>query len=49
MLNIDFLEKGQEIVSPPHFVYDLVRKVFLKFYSINRLVSLPDCPYFLRY
>ena len=24
MLNFDFLEKGLELVSPPHFVYDFV-------------------------
>ena len=33
MLNFDFLEKGLEKVSPPHFVYDLPRKMFLKLYS----------------
>ena len=31
----DFLEKDKEIVSPPHFVCNLSRKVFLKLYSIN--------------
>ena len=35
MLNVDFLEKGLGIVSPAHFVYDFLRKVFLKLYSIN--------------
>ena len=35
MLNFDFLEKGLEIVSPPYFVYDFSRKVFLKLYSNN--------------
>ena len=35
MLNIDFLEKDLGIVSPPHFVYDFLRKVFLKLYSIK--------------
>ena len=35
MLNIDFLEKGLGIVSPPHFVYDFLRKVFLMLYSIT--------------
>ena len=36
MLNFDFLEKGLGIVSPPHFVYDFSRKIFLMLYSINR-------------
>ena len=36
MLNFDFLEKGLGIVSPPHFVCDLLRKMFLKLYSVNR-------------
>ena len=35
MLNFGFLEKGQEIVSPPPFVYDFSRKVFLMLYGIN--------------
>ena len=35
MLNFDFLEKGLEIVFPPHFVYDFSRKTFLKLYPIN--------------
>ena len=35
MLNFDFLEKGLGIVSPPHFVYDVSRKIFLMLYSIN--------------
>ena len=30
MLNFDFLEKGLGIVSPPHFMYDFLRKIFLK-------------------
>ena len=30
MLNFDFLEKsGLGLVSPPHFVYDFSRKMFL--------------------
>ena len=28
-------KKGMGIVSPPHFVYDLARKMFLMLYSIN--------------
>ena len=35
MLNLDFLEKGLGIVSPPHFVYDSPRKMFLRLYSVN--------------
>ena len=35
MLNFDFLEKGLGIVSPPHFVYDFLRKMFFMLYSIN--------------
>ena len=44
MLNIDFLEKGLGLVSQPHSVYDLTRKVFLKLFSVNWLnfiVCLP--------
>ena len=44
MLNIDFLEKGAGIVSPPHFVYDFSRKKFLMLYPVNwpnLIVSLP--------
>ena len=38
MLNFDFLEKGLGIlgISPVHFVYELLRKMFLMLYSINR-------------
>ena len=35
MFNFNFLEKGLGIVSPPHFVFDFSRKMFLKLYSIN--------------
>ena len=35
MLNFDFLEKGLWIASPPHFVCDFSRKMFLKLYSVN--------------
>ena len=44
MLNIDFLEKGAGIVSPPHFVYDFSRKKFFMLYPVNwpnLIVSLP--------
>ena len=33
MLDFDFFEKGLGIVSPPHFVHDFSRKMFLKLYS----------------
>ena len=35
MLNFSFLEKGLGIVSPPHFVYDFLTKMFLMLYSSN--------------
>ena len=35
MLNLGFLEKGLGIVSPPHFVNDFSREVFLLVHSIN--------------
>ena len=35
MLNFYFLEKGLGIVSPPHFMYDFSRKMFLILYSFN--------------
>ena len=35
MLNLVFLEKGLGIVSPPHYVYDFSRKIFLMLYFIN--------------
>ena len=35
MFNLDILDKGLEIVSPAHFVYDFLAKVFLMLYSIN--------------
>ena len=35
MLYFDFLQKGLAIVSPPHFVYDLSRKMFLMLCSID--------------
>ena len=36
MLNFDFLDKGLEIVSLAHFVYNFSTKMFHKLYSINR-------------
>ena len=35
MSNFDFLENSLGIVSPPKFVYDFLRKMFLKFHSNN--------------
>ena len=37
VLSFDFLEKSVGIASPPHFVYDFLRKMFLMIYS-------NDCP-----
>ena len=36
MLNFDFLEKGLEIVSLPHFIHDFSRKMFLMLYSASK-------------
>ena len=49
MFNFYFLEKGLGIVSPPHFVYDFKRKIFLILHSITDQISLPNCLYFLIY
>ena len=35
ILNFDFLEKGLEIVSLPHFVYGFSTEMFLMLFSIN--------------
>ena len=35
ILNLDFLEKGLGLVSPPHFVRNFLRKIFFMLYSIN--------------
>ena len=45
MLNFNFSEKGQGLVSPPDFVYDFSRKVFL----LTDQISLTDCLYFSKY
>ena len=37
MLNFNFSEKGLGLVSPPHFVNDFSRKMFLILNSINGL------------
>ena len=35
MLNFDFSDKGLGMVSPGHFVYNFLIKMFLMLYSIN--------------
>ena len=35
MLNFDFSDKGLRIVSPAHFVYDFLAKMFLMSHFIN--------------
>ena len=35
MINFNFLGKGLGIISPPHFVYDLKKKMVLMLYTIN--------------
>ena len=35
MLNLDFLQMGLELASPPYFVYNFSRKVFCILYSTN--------------
>ena len=35
MLNFNFSEKGLGLVSPPHFVYDFSKKMFLVLHSVN--------------
>ena len=35
VLNFNFSEKGLGLVSPPHFVYDFSRKMFLMLHYIN--------------
>ena len=43
-LSFDFLEKCLGLVSPPHFVYDFLKKIFLMSYFINwpnLIVRLP--------
>ena len=49
MFNIDFLGKGLGIVSPPHFVYDFSKKMFLMLYLLSDQISLSDWLYFLKY
>ena len=35
MLNFNFSEKALELVSLAHFVYDFLRKMFLKLHPMN--------------
>ena len=49
MLNFNFSEKGLELVSPPHFVYDFQEKCFSCYVLLTDQISLSDCLYFLRY
>ena len=49
MPNFGFSEKGLEIVSPPHFVYDFSRKIFLMLYSITDQILLFGYLYFFTY
>ena len=35
MLNFDFLEKGQGIVSPTHFEHNFSRELILTLYSVD--------------
>ena len=41
MHDFNFVEKGLEIMSALHFVYDLSGKMFLVLYSDQ--ISLPNC------
>ena len=49
MLNFDILDKGLEIVSAAHFVYDFPTKIFLMYVLLTDQISLPGYLYFLRY
>ena len=49
MLNLNFLEKGLEIVFPLHFVYNFPRKMFSAYILFAEQISFPDFLYFLRY
>ena len=44
---VHLLEKGLELVSPPHFVHDFSRIIFLMLYSVNRPNFNPWLPLFL--
>ena len=47
MLIFDFLEKGLGLISPPQFVHDFSRKIFLIFYFINRPSLIASLLFFL--
>ena len=47
MLSFNFSEKA--VVSPPHFVYDFPRKMFLMHNLLTDQILLCDCLYFSRY
>ena len=50
MLNFGCLDKGLGIISPEHFVYDFLTKMFLMlYYILTDQILLPGCLYFLRY
>ena len=49
MLNFHIPEKDPGLVSPPHFVYDFSRKMFLMLHSITDRDLLSDCFYFSGY
>ena len=49
MLNSDFLNKGPGIVPPARFAYDFQQKCSSCYVLLTDQISLPGCPYFLRY
>ena len=49
MLNFNFSEKGLGPVSPPHFVYDFLKKNVSCYIFLTDQISLSDCLYFSRY
>ena len=49
MHSCDILEKILILVSPPHFVYDFLRKKFSCYILLIDQISSSDCLYFLRY
>ena len=46
MPNIDFLEKGLGIVSPPHSRIIFQEKCLSSYILLTYQISLPDCVYF---
>ena len=49
LINFNFSEMGLGLVSPPRFVHDFLRKMFLSCILLTDPISLSDCLYFLRY